>query len=170
MKSYSETHVFSALERRIMAVAVAIVKEIPNSEKLRCHEVARAVSAITGLPFVDGFFGSVNHTWIIIRPAAKVQAGHATGRRPSVPDRIGAILDPYAVGSLPQVQMHDASFITAHMSNYRPGPPRTDIDHDLVEALVKIARRALSVQVCSYLIEIFMAYESGALSQEAPTL
>ena len=41
---------------------------------------------------------------------------------------------------------------------------------DLVEALVKIARRALSVQVCSYLIEIFMAYESGALSQEAPTL
>ncbi len=65
-----------------------------SSEPLRCHEVARIVGQLFDLRVVDGNFGGVEHSWLLLRDTFVV--GGTTYR---------TILDPYAVGRLPLVQL-----------------------------------------------------------------
>ena len=48
-------------------------------------------------------------------------------------------LDPYCVGSLPVVRLLDGSCTALpHVGwSYRSGPPRMDIDEDLVDSLIR---------------------------------
>lgn len=102
MRSYSETCVFPAAVLRALEVAQGCAVAMPDppagAPPLRCHEVARAVarrlraSGAFGpawtVEVVDGRFGRADHTWVELRgPGGEW------------------VLDPYAVGRLPQVQV-----------------------------------------------------------------
>lgn len=101
----------------------------PAGEEIRCHELARAVvrclrpavPARLSLRVVDGSLWSVQHTWIEICGSPEETS-------------LDAILDVYAPGRVPQVQLLDnhASVIVG----YRPGSPRGDIREAVVEVLV----------------------------------
>lgn len=82
--------------------------------ELRCHELARAVHRVIGrapLFVVDGKCGPIEHSWLCFSD--------------------GVILDPYAPGRMPAVQLID-SIVGA----YRPDSPRTDIQQTIVDRLV----------------------------------
>lgn len=78
--------------------------------------MARAVYAALGrvadLVVIDGKCGPVEHSWLRFLD--------------------GVILDPYAPGRLPAVQLIDPIVGTA----YRPGVPRTDVRRKIVKRLV----------------------------------
>jgi hypothetical protein len=108
VKSYSET-MFSKQERAMLATATRIVGLIPDRcgkrrHLTRCHEVARIVSRVLDelgvRAFVqDGVYGLVDHSWLwTSEPEADWM---------KTPMGIGCpnILDPYCVGSLPQVRL-----------------------------------------------------------------
>lgn len=97
--------------------AQKVVDTFPDSEGLRCHEVARAVGHLLGLPVVDGKFGIVEHSWLLI------------------PTEPAFLLDPYAVARWPQVQLVQTRLLLLP-APYVMGPPRTDIRDDVVQALV----------------------------------
>lgn len=137
MKSYSEQEgVFSPLELEMLSAAKSAVEEFPYVDSagryVRCHEVARAVLRFIkplarGFEprVVDGKFDGVDHSWIAWR----------------VPDGYAAttILDPYAVGSLPQVQIHKI-MAGLRRSDYKPDHlERSDIREDVVGELVAAA-------------------------------
>ena len=89
-------------------------------EGMRCHEVARAVGEVLGLPVVDGRYGCVNHSWLVVD---------------------GYILDVYCVGRLPLVQVVDMSPTLPHRSDYQEGTARGDIDHAAVASAIGTWRR-----------------------------
>lgn len=98
------------------AESVALVADRWGNE-LRCHEVARAVQRVLAaqpheLVVVDGKCGPIEHSWLRCRD--------------------GVILDPYAPGRLPAVQLIDPIVGTA----YRPGVPRTDIRQEIIDQIV----------------------------------
>lgn len=125
MRSYSLESVFSRDEVRFLQHAVEIVEELPDG--LRCHEVARIVGGVLGLETCDGYYGFVDHSWCWTTP---LSAARPATRRIGMPN----ILDPYCVGSLPQVRLVDASCTSLpHVGwSYRPDTMRTDVDVDLV--------------------------------------
>jgi len=93
--------------------------------ELRCHELARAILSILdedpiNLEVVDGHCGPVEHSWL--------RYGD------------GLIIDAYAPGRLPAVQIVDPLV----GSGYRPGPERRDIRHAVVARLVAEMRGVVS--------------------------
>lgn len=132
MQGYSETEVFLVNEILLLRRATRIAERMPNVEDVRCHELARAFAATLGLPsecVQDGSYGFVEHTWLWLSPPDV--------RLMAIRSNLPPILDVYAVGQLPQVQLLNANNGgLPHVGwAYRPGPPRTDIDEDLVKRL-----------------------------------
>lgn len=130
MRGYSETDVFSAWELDVLRRATAIVAAVDRAS--RCHELAHAVARALGLQAQDGHYGMVEHSWVWLTPWDKPWR---PGKYPP------NVLDVYAVGSLPQVQLVDMRGLLPHMQAYRPGLPRTDVDPLEVDRLSRIAVR-----------------------------
>lgn len=102
-------------------MAVAFLPDSIDPETIRCHELARALTQqLPGMHrLVDGRYGQVDHSWI------ELPLGGA-----------GYILDVYAVGRLPQVQLlQKHPFLEAVTALYKPGSPRNDIRRNVVEAM-----------------------------------
>lgn len=129
MRGYAERapDIFTPEEIDLFHKATAIVAALPDHEDfgaIRCHELARFVAEELSLPFKDGFFGFVEHTWLWTEPYEG--EGEQLWRLPN-------ILDVYVPGHVPQVQLIHTT--TALPVNYRFGPPRTDIREDVIETL-----------------------------------
>jgi hypothetical protein len=135
MRSYSELTVFDDRERRLFHLATELVSELPTyefspGELLRCHELARAVGKALGLPFCDGRFGFVEHSWLWIPKEGKAFDGFRPGHKWQLPP----ILDVYVPGAMPQVQLIDASS-SGLPARYVYGNPRTDINETVVDVV-----------------------------------
>lgn len=118
MKSYSTT-IFTAQDFELLDAAQLIVRDIPDDPKwnLRCHEVARVVGKLLHLQVVDGKYGAIEHSWCV------------------TPDL--HILDVYAVGRMPQVQLADPFVIgELYKSGWKQGP-REDIREEQVTELIR---------------------------------
>jgi len=121
MITYAERRCFQSIHTKLFRHARKYVTRIPDywGNELRCHELARAVHAVLHelhepgykLEVVDGRCGPVEHSWL------------------SWSD--GVILDVYAPGRLPAVQLVDPL-----VGAYRPGTPRQDIKQSIVNQLV----------------------------------
>ncbi len=124
MKSYSETYVFKPEVLAAFHRAQCLVEQIPDvGPSLRCHEITRAFGKLLGYPVQDGHYGTVEHSWLWVGPAEGPLH----------------ILDVYAVGRLPQVQLIDCDHVLPHQgAAYRPGDARTDIDERQVSWLVAV--------------------------------
>lgn len=130
MKGYAESRIFSKKARAMFFKAkhyVSLIEEKTDEngkERLRCHELVRIVANVIVFdppsyepffipPFVivDGKYGHVDHSWIEIR------------------ERISedVILDVYAPGQMPQVQMIDTAWVLPHKKIYVAGDQRDDI-------------------------------------------
>lgn len=133
MTPYVVRKVFSQLALKYWAQADAVVDGIHqdlNKPELRCHEVARVVQRILNtqtpvreewLMLYDGKYGHVEHSWLTLK--------NPTGGY--------FILDPYAVGRLPMVQLIDGAGILPEMRLYNIGDLRDDIDQDWVDATIQ---------------------------------
>lgn len=132
MRSHAETDIFTLRERGAFEAAQRFIARVgdppPGAPPIRCHELAHAFGRFFGLPVVDGHFGIVDHSWVILpNPEAPKSLRH------------GKILDIYAVGALPQVMLLDAChYGLPYSAGYHPGPPRTDIDETQVLALMRL--------------------------------
>lgn len=126
MLNYSAIHVFSTEALRALKAATQLVELVPDSFKdVRCHELTRAVAFVldrvcnvSAPRMIDGTYMRVyEHSWIELR---------------ELPRRV--ILDVYAIGALPQVQLVDGDM---RNSPYQIGAEhRTDIDTTMVAELV----------------------------------
>lgn len=127
MKGYSATEIFAQFEQALLRRAEALVAAVDDpSGDVRCHELARAVGRILDLPVEDGAYGACDHSWLVIRPDMFASP---------------CILDVYAVGRLPIVQLVDArQILQPHFSAYQKREPRDDIREDVVERLVEQMR------------------------------
>ena len=123
------------------AFVAAVPKHLqPDGEEIRCHELARAVAKALTRPdrflwagaqrlvVEDGRFcpwptgPAIEHSWIEISDKGKLKF---------------ALLDVYAIGRMPQVQLIDgASGLHRLTASYYLGPKRDDIRHDVVEWLL----------------------------------
>lgn len=125
MHSFHETEHFTevavALFRRAQEIVSAIPDPETGAEPWRCHEVARVVGWSLGLEVVDGTYGHVSHSWLV------VPGGGTSG--------CDAILDVYAAGVLPQVVLVDLYHALPARQNYKPGKPRDDVRHDDIERM-----------------------------------
>jgi len=131
MTPYVVQEVFNAYELELFERAQHLVTFIPakfDDEWVRCHEVARAVAKLLGIPpnqVADGWYGQAEHSWIW---TSRKEFG-------LVPN----VLDTYAIGRVPQVQLiHSSPYIPFE---YRRGDPRSDIKLRVVNKLVSIMRR-----------------------------
>jgi hypothetical protein len=147
MKGYSEAEVFTEFDQSELALAIKVIEALPDplppgtvvlsGESVppgpwRCHEVARAVAQLIGgeLAVVDGQFAGAQHSWIAYR---EPESKHTR------------ILDVYAVGRLPQVQLVDPSW--SRGLGYEPDHlPRTDIDGSVIAYLVSSAEKVLTAE------------------------
>lgn len=126
MKGVSELHCFSEKELAIFREATDIVSLLPENDStgecLRCHEVARVVGELLNLEVIDGRYEyGAEHSWCVITQVTKF--------------RSFSILDPYAIGRIPIVQMY---YIAPTIPNrYFPEARRKDIKTDVVEDLLK---------------------------------
>jgi hypothetical protein len=131
VKSYSEREIFNVNEVRYFKEAVRLVGKIDErdfTDEPRCHEVARAVGQILELPYQDGHYLFAQHTWLWVGTLDLDRA--ETGYYP-------VILDVYAVGSMPQVQLGDTFPPLKRVGAvYKPGPERNDIKQDIIDKLV----------------------------------
>lgn len=117
MITYAERVCFCAVHLRTLARARVLVDRVADTwgNELRCHELARAVLRALGddtLSVIDGHCGIVEHSWLRFS------------------DR--SILDVYAPGRLPAVQIIDVVMTAA----YRPGRRRRDVRRSIVDRLV----------------------------------
>lgn len=116
------------LTLRAFNAATAIVAGLPEQVPpglehgdtfLRCHEVARTVHRLLGdlgsFEVVDGHYGPYEHSWLASRP-------------------LKTILDVYAIGRQPIVQIVDPFLVSA--IDYRPGPKRDDIRESVIRHLI----------------------------------
>src|ERR1041384_8451823 len=91
---------------------------LPDYEELRCHELVHALAQVfPSLMPVDGKHGMVEHSWLWCRTW--------DGQH---------VLDPYAVGQVPQVQLVD-TFGSPNL--YKPGPRRGDPNRSVTRRLVQ---------------------------------
>lgn len=117
------------VETRIPEPAIAawrtasrLIGSLPKGpNEVRCHELARAVARVVGGDVVDGHYGIVAHSWIVIEER---------------------ILDPYQPGSLPQCVLHDVYPTLPHVDLYRRGEPRDDIDAAAVDQLASVFQQS----------------------------
>jgi hypothetical protein len=132
MRGYSLTDHFHATEIEAWRTATRLVEELPDPfdcKEIRCHELARALGAILDLPYEDGLYGAVNHSWLWTK---------------SKDNRLRSVLDVYSVGSLPLVQLKDV--MTPCLMNrelYRYPRTYTDINEGLVITLIDFFRSKL---------------------------
>jgi hypothetical protein len=125
MITYAERACFRAAHLRLLARVETYVARVSNSwgNELRCHELARAVHVVAEsahkLTVIDGKCGPIEHSWLYLDDSV--------------------ILDPYAPGRMPAVQLVDLVVGTA----YRPGDPRNDIRQAVVDRLVLEMRGAV---------------------------
>jgi hypothetical protein len=127
MHSYSERVRFTKREGKILssaslAVALLPTDLDPSGEELRCHELARAIGELLNLRVVDGMYGLVDHSWCVITAAPEAGSDASSWDK---------ILDVYAIGRCPQVQLIDTYPNCQHVFNpdrpescrlYRPMP------------------------------------------------
>lgn len=127
MRSYSETMVFRANALAAFGDATRLVESIPPYDAyfddVRPCELARAIGLVLGLEYVDGTYGAIPHTWLVVDDGTPAGA---------------CILDVYTVGALPMVRMLDRFPALPHRSLYTPGAPREVVDDFMVEALISI--------------------------------
>lgn len=120
MITYAERVCFRPLHLQLLARVEVLVARVSDGwgDELRCHELARAVQIVMehpGVVVVDGKCGPVEHSWLVCDDAV--------------------ILDPYAPGRMPAVQIVDPL-----AANYRPGAPRDDVRRGIVDRLVREMR------------------------------
>jgi hypothetical protein len=134
MRSYSEEQLFTEHELELLKGAARVVEGL-SAKGIRCHELARSLGWLFNLDFQDGFYGFVDHSWLW---TTKLDRSSVITPRMGLPN----ILDVYCVGSLPMVRLVDCQHTSLpHVGwSYRPGEPRTDIDHGLVTKLHAMAR------------------------------
>lgn len=137
MRGYART-IFSREDLALRARAARIVRALPDQadpRSLRCHEVTRAVGSLLGLEVQDGSYGCAEHSWLwIAKPIAHSRHNMGAVR----------LLDCYAIGRLPQVQLVDCWYLLPEGRSYKWNEPeRTDIRHDVVRRLMRAGRRAL---------------------------
>jgi hypothetical protein len=150
MKGYSERCVFLPSVIRLHTFLSKVLEHFDSSpyglgpdRELRCHELTRAVKRFMvhgdvpyhppNVTLYDGKYSIVDHSWLEI--LAKSPEGLCSLY----------ILDVYAVGQLPQVQLLDIAFSLPHRASYRPQAWRNDIDMDVVNLvyldLISIGRK-----------------------------
>ena len=120
MITYAERVCFKPPHMEVLTRVEVYVTRISKAwgNELRCHELARAVQLVIDAPalfVVDGKCGPIEHSWLCFSDSV--------------------ILDPYAPGRLPAVQLID-SIVGA----YRPGSTRTDIRCSTIDRLVREMR------------------------------
>lgn len=141
-QSYAEREVLDRAFLPIFRLADYLVGGVSGlrGDEVRCHELARAVVSLLArrgtvgvdLIVVDGMLGPVEHSWIELSSARGV-----------------AILDTYAPGRVPQVQLIASDL--AISSSYVRGAARLDIDAALVESLAEeMLRRGTGPVACAY--------------------
>jgi hypothetical protein len=118
--TYAERECFSPVDLKLFARVQAIVARVSDAwgNELRCHELARAVQRVIGdstIVVIDGHCGPVEHSWL--------RCGD------------GVIIDPYAPGRVPAVQIVDPL-----AGGYRPGVARSDIRRSMIKRLVNEMR------------------------------
>lgn len=123
MITYAERVCFQPSHVRTLSRAEAYVARLSDAwgNELRCHELARAVHRMLGartIIVVDGHCGPVEHSWLRFSD--------------------GVILDVYAPGRLPAIQIIDPIVATT----YRPGSARRDVRRAIVDQLVAEMRGA----------------------------
>lgn len=138
MQGYSAEEVYDRVEIAAWRRATALVEAVPDLWRLRCHELTRAVLAalrfartigggvqypvpVSGAEVVDGKYGPVDHSWIEWRSRERLR-----------------ILDVYAVGRLPMVELIECGFplMGVHPTAYVAGETRTDIDESVVARIL----------------------------------
>lgn len=134
MKGYSWEVIFPWAARELAEWTEHLVSKLEDDEsEVRCHELTRAVKHALEhhpapefrLDVADGHFGPAEHSWLIVH----CQSGGT------------CLLDVYAVGRTPMVQLVDVRSILPYRSLYREGPERTDIRHDVIERLIQEMKR-----------------------------
>lgn len=142
MKGYSERCVFLPSVIRLHTLLSKVIDQFDSNSstinlgesrnELRCHELARAVKRFmthgnfpyhlhpANVTLLDGKYGLVDHSWLEL--FCKSPEGLCSLY----------ILDVYAVGQLPQVQLLDTTFQLPHRANYKPGARRDDINMRIV--------------------------------------
>lgn len=131
MIGYAALEIFTSRERFLHHSAERMVLAAPylceeTQMPIRCHELARAVGAVLGLPVCDGRFGFVEHSWLWLTEPEPELARWNMPR----------ILDVYVPGAIPQVQLVDTA--TGLPARYHWDTVRTDIDQRLVTELVAL--------------------------------
>ena len=118
MITYAERACFREHHMRLFHRIEKLVARVSDAwgNELRCHELARAVLVVIdedliNLDVVDGHCGPVEHSWLRLGD--------------------GLIIDAYAPGRLPAVQIVDPL-----VGGYRPGSKRRDIRREVVARLV----------------------------------
>lgn len=109
--------------RNSYRLAKRVVETLPEEiegQPLRCHEVARVVSHFIPGRVVDGRCGPYDHSWLILGDF---------------------ILDPYAIGSYPLVQLADPYCLIKR--HYVEGAPRDDVRHEQLHTLVHLAEEGM---------------------------
>jgi hypothetical protein len=137
MNSYAQLEIFSMQEQVVYRRATELVADAPtkiDDRLVRCHELARAVcerlkkeAAARDAPLfrklchemnvMDGYYGMIEHSFILL---GELYEG-GFGPMPHV-------LDVYAPGRVPQVQLVDTSSVLPFY--YRRGAPRSDVNQD----------------------------------------
>ncbi len=126
VKGYSERKIPILILNYFKATEY-LLGRLELAEEVRCHELARAVWAVLGFDHygrvVDGKYGRVEHSWIELWEVEGLAARW--------------ILDVYACGRLPQVQVVDLFFTLPHEDAYQRGEPRDDINQAMVNSLAR---------------------------------
>lgn len=144
MKGYG-LMVFSPYALALHAWAEEAVRNLPEPSHtpgkesfLRCHEIARAFAHVMELPFEDGHYCAVEHSWLYVKHPKEAYAE--------------CILDVYAVGRLPMVQLVDVKTASlSHYKLYREGKKRTDIrERDVEKVLAALSTKALELNYVRY--------------------
>lgn len=143
MISYAQRECFEADEIRNYELARQFIEKLDEPEehhrRYRCHELARAVGKVLGLPHEDGYFEHVQHTWLWTCPLPKPPFGYS--------QRTPNILDVYVPGALPQVQLIDFKAVLPSRRTYiwtvPMVPDNPAVNYTLVDALAELFRRDL---------------------------
>jgi hypothetical protein len=122
--------IFSPEELACYEIATAAVASLPESSDTRCHEIARAVNQMLidrgyfRWDVIDGYFGIAQHSWLVHK-------------------RTNCILDCYAVGSYPMVQLHNTVILAVRSTRkYKEDQRRDDIDEAAVRTLLSYMKEA----------------------------
>lgn len=123
MKGYTSNEAIPARAQAILKTVARAVELLPERPTLRCHELTRAVAVWLHTlgehtKAIDGHFQIVEHSWLYM------------------PD-YRCVLDVYAIGRLPLVQLVSAEVVLGVLINsYKGGAEREDIDKQMVARLV----------------------------------